>query len=190
MRRPEWQPPPGWPPPPKAWRPGPDFQPDPSWPTPPEGWQWWREVPRTRWQRVRLVTFVGVPCAVVALVFALLVFADMLGSVTGCGSIDPGDPTNYSQLSIVNDTAAPVVITDCSGAYCYQKLPARLLPGQAFSDDAACHATGANMTSWKVNSTDGQVIGFIAVDSPRSRTGLIFDVSNASPSRLIPTTAR
>lgn len=133
--------------------------------------------------------FVGVPCGIVGTVFAAFVLADMLGGVTGCGSIDPRDPSNYSQLSIVNDTAAPVVITDCSGEYCYQKLPAQLLPGQAFSDHAACHATGANMTSWRVDSTDGQLIGFIAVDSPRSRTGLIFDVSNASSSRLIATPA-
>jgi len=33
-----FNPPPGWPPAPPNWLPGPDWPPDPAWPTPPPGW--------------------------------------------------------------------------------------------------------------------------------------------------------
>jgi hypothetical protein len=36
-----FNPPPGWPKPPKDWRPPAEWTPDPSWPNPPEGWQLW-----------------------------------------------------------------------------------------------------------------------------------------------------
>lgn len=36
-----FNPPPGWPQPPKGWVPPKGWQPDPSWPVPPEGWQLW-----------------------------------------------------------------------------------------------------------------------------------------------------
>ena len=36
-----FNPPPGWPPAPEGWAPGPGWQPDPSWPPPPPGWQLW-----------------------------------------------------------------------------------------------------------------------------------------------------
>lgn len=36
-----FNPPPGWPTPPKGWRPPAGWTPDPSWPDPPEGWQLW-----------------------------------------------------------------------------------------------------------------------------------------------------
>ena len=36
-----FNPPPGWPKPPKGWRPAANWSPDPSWPDPPEGWQLW-----------------------------------------------------------------------------------------------------------------------------------------------------
>jgi hypothetical protein len=34
--------PPGWPPPPQEWEPGPDWRPDPSWPGAPVDWEYWR----------------------------------------------------------------------------------------------------------------------------------------------------
>lgn len=37
----EFNPPPGWPPPPAGWTPPSGWAPDPSWPTAPEGWQLW-----------------------------------------------------------------------------------------------------------------------------------------------------
>jgi hypothetical protein len=36
-----FNPPPGWPQPPAAWRPPVGWTPDPAWPAPPEGWQLW-----------------------------------------------------------------------------------------------------------------------------------------------------
>lgn len=36
-----FNPPPGWPQPPKSWRPPVGWTPDPAWPAPPEGWQLW-----------------------------------------------------------------------------------------------------------------------------------------------------
>lgn len=36
-----FNPPPGWPTPPRDWRPPPGWQPDPSWPSPPPDWQFW-----------------------------------------------------------------------------------------------------------------------------------------------------
>jgi Domain of unknown function (DUF4190)/Septum formation len=36
-----FNPPPGWPPPPKGFAPGPGWRPDPSWPPVPPGWQLW-----------------------------------------------------------------------------------------------------------------------------------------------------
>ena len=41
LRREQFNPPPGWPDPPPAWRPHPGWQPDPAWPEPPEGWLFW-----------------------------------------------------------------------------------------------------------------------------------------------------
>jgi hypothetical protein len=34
--------PPGWPPSPQGWEPGPDWRPDPSWPPAPANWKYWR----------------------------------------------------------------------------------------------------------------------------------------------------
>lgn len=36
-----FNPPPGWPAPPRGWRPPPGWTPDPAWPAPPPGWQLW-----------------------------------------------------------------------------------------------------------------------------------------------------
>lgn len=36
-----FNPPPGWPQPPRSWRPPVGWTPDPAWPEPPEGWQLW-----------------------------------------------------------------------------------------------------------------------------------------------------
>jgi hypothetical protein len=43
------------------------------------------------------------------------------------------------------------------------------------------------MTSWEVRDQRGAVIGYIAVDSPKSTPGLVFHVSHASPNRATPT---
>jgi len=72
----------------------------------------------------------------------------------GCGSVDPTDPANYSEVTILNDTSGVVRLDHCVGGYCrIDRLPARLRQGQRFADDAACAVTGANMTSWRVTTS-------------------------------------
>jgi hypothetical protein len=125
---------------------------------------------------------------VVVSVIGFMVFIEATDSAAGCGSVDPTDPANYSTVTIVNDTSSPVVLSDCPGAYCHADLlPAVIDPGKSLSDNAACGSTGANMTSWRVSTQSGTPLGFIAVDSPKSRAGLVFDVSRASPNRATPT---
>jgi hypothetical protein len=102
----------------------------------------------------------------------------------GCGSIDPTDPANYSVVWIDNDTAKVVSVGNGQGAYC--SFPATLGPGQKVTVDASCDATGAQMTSYALTS-NGQPIGYIAVDTPRKHDGLVFDVSDVSRSRSVPT---
>jgi hypothetical protein len=102
---------------------------------------------------------------------------------TGCGSIDPTDPANYSGVRVVNDTQQSVVVGDCAGDYCNSRQPELVKSGQQFTDHAACAATGKDMTSWRVGTPDGHLIGYIAVDSPRSRRELVFRVSSATPDR-------
>ncbi len=184
---PEWQAPPGWPTPPIGWTPPPGWAPDPSWPPAPKNWQWWKKPPRSKGKSV----LIALAIAVTTLLIALLVIAEGVDVASGCGSVDPTDPANYSPVTIVNDTPRPVVLSDCPGTYCHSDLlPSVINPGRSFSDDAACGSTGADMTSWKLSTATGAPLGFIAVDSPKSRSGLVFDVSRASPNRTTPTPAR
>jgi hypothetical protein len=55
---------------------------------------------------------------VVALIAAFLIGSEIAAVVTGCGSVDPTDPANYTTARIVNDTANSVVVDDCAGTYC------------------------------------------------------------------------
>jgi hypothetical protein len=127
---------------------------------------------------------IGIPVALATILMA----AQIADTIDGCGSVDPTDPANYSSVSIVNDTSAEVVLDQCAGTYCHAyDLPQRLGPGGSFGDDAGCGATGADMTSWAVLDQRGAVIGYIAVDSPKSTPGLVFHVSHASPNRATPT---
>jgi len=98
---------------------------------------------------------------------------------------------NYSTVSIVNDTTNVVVVSDCVGNECTSEdLPLRVAPAGHYDNQAACGATGSNMTSWRLLNPRGQLIGYIAVDSPRKRDGLVFNVSAASPNRSTPTPPR
>ena len=140
---------------------------------------------RPRWVRRLLV---GVPVAVVIVFVGLLVAAQVADDRAGCGSVDPTNPANYSEVSILNDTSATVRLDDCVGGYCsIDKLPALVRPGQRFSDDAACAVSGADMTSWRVSTEDSRVLGYIAVNTPRKHDGLVFPVSHASADRKTPT---
>jgi hypothetical protein len=46
MAEPQFNAPPGWPPPPPGWRPYFGWQPDPSWPPAPDGWPFWVVPPK------------------------------------------------------------------------------------------------------------------------------------------------
>ncbi len=188
MRRGEWKPPPGWPLPTPGWSPPVGWQPDPSWPPVPEAWQWWQPTRRSRRQRLVLGSLVAIPVVAILALAGTLVAAENAYERAGCGSIDPTDEANYSRVTIVNDTAGSVVVDDCAGAECHAyRLPVRLSPGQRFADHAACAASGIDMTSWRLTGGDGTVLGYIAVDTPRSQDGLRFLVSQASADRVTPT---
>jgi hypothetical protein len=107
--------------------------------------------------------------------------------IAGCGSVDPTDPANYSTVRITNDTTSGVVVDRCQGTYCYHDLPRPVAPGSSITVDAACDASGSQMTSWRVTRQDGKTLGFIAVDTPRKHDGLVYDVSHATPARDQPT---
>lgn len=51
----QWNPPPGWPPPPENWRPPLGWIPDPEWPPAPPGWNFWR-----RKRLPELLAFLGI----------------------------------------------------------------------------------------------------------------------------------
>jgi hypothetical protein len=138
----------------------------------------------TRGQRLGLGLFVGVVVVVAGVLIAVQMHADALG----CGSIDPTDPANYSEVTILNDTPAGVIVGDCVGSYCpVDERPAHLSSGQRFSGHAACEVSGADMTSWQLRSNGGRILGYVAVDTPRKHDGLVFDVLHASRDRRTPT---
>lgn len=138
--------------------------------------------PRRRWL---LILAIAVP----GLVVLALIGAEVLGTVAGCGSVDPGDPANYSSIRILNDSAEPVIVDQCVGSYCRPGAPpSRLAPGQALAVDAACGVSGSEMTSWQVSrADDGSGVGYIAVHTARKQDGLRYRVSHASASRRQPT---
>jgi hypothetical protein len=119
----------------------------------------------------------------------LLIFTFVYEAKTGCGSIDPTDPANYSRISIHNDRSTAIVIDDCEGEYCTLEQPVRLNPGRRYQDNAACGVSGGRMTSWQVRSASGVALGYIAVDTPRKNDGLTFRVTRASHDRRTPTPA-
>lgn len=129
---------------------------------------------------------VGVTLSV--LVLGALLAAEIADEVAGCGSVDPTDPANYSAVSITNDTTRTVVVDDCVGDECQiADLPATLRPGETYDDHAACGVSGADMTSWRIRSAAGDLLGYVAVDTPRKTDGLTFRVSWASRDRRTPT---
>ena len=147
------------------------------------------EPARTRWPRIVrvLVTIFGVAfVTIVGVVFAGLFAIQEWEDKIGCGSVDPTDPANYSVVSIRNDTRYPVVVSGCNGGYCNLLDHVLLRPGKHLSDlDAACRASGSAMTSFRLSTVDGTTIGYIAVDSPRSRDDLVYPVSHAQSRRKL-----
>jgi hypothetical protein len=60
-------------------------------------------------------------------------------------------------------------------------------PGYRYVDHAACASSVPAMTSWKIETMKGKVLGFIAVETPRKHDGLLFRISHLSPNRTTPT---
>jgi hypothetical protein len=148
-------------------------------------------VPRTRRQRTIRGLLLGAPVVVGTGLVGLLIAAQVADDRAGCGSIDPTDAANYSEVAILNDTGSPVVVSDCEGTECQlDHVPSQLGPGERFDDHAACAASGGDMTSWRIASTDGKLVGYIAVDTPRKTDGLVFLVSRASRDRRTPSPSR
>lgn len=174
--------------PPAGWTPPPGWAPDSSWLPAPPGWSFWANQPSRRSQDLVRALWIGIPIALVVFVLALFA-AQAFDDVVGCGSVDPTDPANYSRITIMNDSSARVVIDHCVGGYCRDDLlPRPLGPGQSFADDAACGSTGSDMTSWELrDASTSRLIGYIAVDSPRSQRGILYRVSRASGDRRTPT---
>ncbi len=123
----------------------------------------------------------------VALVLVGLVGVDAWLMHVGCGSIDPTDPSNYSTISIRNDTARSVIVTDCRGTYCFGG-PSALAHGRSKKVNAACAASGPDATSWRLTDTAGTTVGYIAVSTPRKRDGLIYLVSRSTARRELAAT--
>jgi hypothetical protein len=116
----------------------------------------------------------------------LLAWGEIEMAASGCGAIDPTDPLNYSAVAISNDSSTPVVVDECRGSQCHPDEPAATLrPGERYPVHAACGVSGSEMTSWRITSSTGTPLGFIAVDTPRSTNGLVFPVSAAEPARNI-----
>jgi hypothetical protein len=156
----------------------PAVSPDGSWRWNGSVWIPFRSArPPSLWPKLLVVL-----AAIAALGFGGLVAIDAWMLHGGCGSIDPTDPNNYSTVSIRNDTHRVVVISDCEGAYCDPSL-VTLAPGEAAKVNAACAASGSDMTSWRISTGAGATIGYIAVDTPRKRDGLVYPVSHASTRR-------
>ncbi|MDT3440642.1 hypothetical protein [Pseudofrankia sp. BMG5.37] len=117
-----------------------------------------------------------------------LIAAQVRMDRAGCGAVDPTDPGNYSAVFLANDTPRLVVVDDCQGGYCRSdqgSMP--LAPGERVGVDAACAASGDAMTSWRVASADGTVLGYVAVDTPRKRDGLVYPISRVSHNRFTAT---
>jgi len=132
--------------------------------------------------------WIAVGVTLSALILGALLAAEIVDDIAGCGSVDPTDPANYSMITITNDTARTVVVDDCVGDECQiADLPATLRPGESYDDHAACGVSGADMTSWRIRSAAGAVLGYVAVDTPRKTDGLRFRVSRASRDRRTPT---
>ena len=130
----------------------------------------------------------GVVIGVVVVAAGVLIAVQMHADALGCGSVDPTDPANYSEVTILNDTPAVVTVGECRGSSCpVGERPVRLRAGQQFSGHAACAVSGTDMTSWQLTSNAGQVLGYVAVDTPRRHDGLVFDASRASRDRRTPT---
>jgi len=128
---------------------------------------------------------IGAMAGLVAVVVGLMAL-DVSLMAQGCGSIDPTDANNYSEVIVRNDTSQPVVLSDCEGSYCQVEPPRTIAPGAELREEAACAASGTDMTSWRVSRANGTPV-FIAINTPKKHDGLVYLVSKAAASRRIAT---
>jgi hypothetical protein len=142
--------------------------------------------PTTRSTAKILLVILGV---IVGLGLLGLALVETTDQAAGCGSVDPTDPANYSTVVIRNDLPRPVSLGDCRGSYCTQGRSYFLDVGGSVTVNAACGVSGSQMTSWRVAGATGSTLGFLAVDSPKKMTGLVFRVSRRSPNRETATPA-
>lgn len=137
----------------------------------------------SRWGAIALL----VVATGLSIVITGLFVIDNIAMSSGCGSIDPTDPANYSVVKILNDTPGPVDVTNCRGQYCDLDHPRlTVAPGRSVTGHAACRASGPDMTSWQLTNSKGLTLGYIVVSTPRKRDGLVFAVSHPSSGRLTP----
>lgn len=122
----------------------------------------------------------------VTTVAGLLLAAEIADGILGCGSVDLTDPSNYSAVQVLNDTAHSVVVDDCRGAYCGPAASTVLAHNQRVTVHGACGASGTDMTSWRLTGAGGRIRGYIAIDTPRSTTKLTYRVSHGSSDRTHP----
>lgn len=116
--------------------------------------------------------------------FALLLAAETTDEITVCSSGDFTDPQNYSTVTLLNDTSATILVDDCPGDYCTPDQPvARLTPTAKVNVNAACRPSRKYSTSWRLTTTNGNTVGFIAVDTSRKHDGLVYPVSAATADR-------
>jgi hypothetical protein len=132
-------------------------------------------------RRVRRVAAI---CAsvVAVLLGGALVIGVVAQAANGCGSSDPTDPINATTVTIVNDTSGPVQVGDCAGTWCHQDRETAE-PGGQVTAKSACGMSGADMTSYRVSTTAGVTLGYIAVHAPRSDDDFAYDVSRATDRR-------
>ena len=150
------------------------------------GWTFWRRAPMTTLQIVTIVVG-AVVGTLMTLGFVGLVAVGFVLDARGCGSVDLTDPANYSVVRVANDTDGTVTIGDCVGAYCSPRYDRTVRPGDNISVQGECATSPGFQTSYRVTRDDGTQLGFIVIDTPRSRTDLTTRVSDASPDRGTPT---
>ena len=126
----------------------------------------------------------------IGLGFAGLFAIEVASEAYGCGSVDPTDPNNYSAVELRNDTAQAVIVGDCKGTYCNIDQPTRIEPGGQAQVWGGCGDSGSDMTSYRVTDPSGHERGFLAIDTPKKRDGLIYDASRLSPTRRTATRPR
>lgn len=146
-------------------------------------------VPRSETPRHRRIRrgAAGIAISGVALLGGALVAGVVADAVRGCGAPDPTDPINATTAVIVNNTPTAVRVADCAGTWCQQDRP-MAAPGDQVTARAACGMVGSEMTSYRISTTAGVTLGYIAVRAPRSDDRFTYEVSRASPRRDVATT--